>query len=81
MKFIELCDSNNCTGCGACYNICPKDSISMIQDEEGFLIPSIDRTVCIECALCVKVCPILNPIGKIQSGRISYCRFVQKVKR
>ncbi|WP_288205511.1 Coenzyme F420 hydrogenase/dehydrogenase, beta subunit C-terminal domain [uncultured Parabacteroides sp.] len=67
MKFIELCDSNDCTGCGACYNICPKDSISMIQDEEGFLIPSIDRTVCIECALCVKVCPILNPIEKFKA--------------
>lgn len=25
-----------CCGCTACYAICPKEAISMIEDEEGF---------------------------------------------
>ena len=27
---------SECCGCGACYNICPKKAIEMIEDEEGF---------------------------------------------
>lgn len=25
-----------CCGCTACYAICPKEAISMVEDEEGF---------------------------------------------
>ncbi len=32
----------------------------MTEDEEGFLYPSVDKDVCIECGLCEKTCPILN---------------------
>lgn len=28
-----------CCGCTACYAICPKEAISMIEDEEGFEYP------------------------------------------
>lgn len=34
----------------------------MKTDIEGFLQPSIDQEKCIECGLCVKHCPIINPI-------------------
>ena len=49
-----------CTGCCACFNACPKHAISMIENREGFLYPSIDMTCCINCGLCEKVCPALN---------------------
>ena len=26
-----------CCGCTACYAICPKEAISMVEDEEGFV--------------------------------------------
>lgn len=32
----------------------------MRADEEGFLYPHVDKTTCVNCGLCEKVCPILN---------------------
>jgi len=46
----------DCCGCTACMNICPKQAITMIADDEGFLYPSINQELCIECDLCKKVC-------------------------
>ena len=50
----------NCSGCGACYNVCPVSAISLISNDEGFLIPEIDLDKCISCGKCDKVCPHLN---------------------
>ena len=33
----------------------------MVADEEGFLAPVIDATVCIRCKLCEQQCPVLHP--------------------
>ena len=52
--------NKNCTGCSACVQKCPKQCISMIANEEGFLYPQVDSNQCIHCNLCEKVCPILN---------------------
>lgn len=57
---IDIKDKSQCCGCNACYNICPKNCIDMIMDEEGFVYPYIDKTNCIKCNLCEKKCPILN---------------------
>ena len=61
---IQLCEQNECTGCGACYNICPKHAIDMKTDAEGFKFPEIDASLCIECKLCQKACHILSPVSK-----------------
>lgn len=50
----------NCCGCSACYNICPKNAISMIDDEEGFSYPVIDENLCIDCGFCQNTCPLLK---------------------
>lgn len=50
----------NCCGCTACMNICPKNAIIMKEDEEGFLYPVIDQTKCIECGKCMRVCEFQN---------------------
>ncbi|NEP51478.1 MAG: 4Fe-4S dicluster domain-containing protein, partial [Moorea sp. SIO3C2] len=42
-----------CTRCGACDPICPVDCISF--DEQRY--PVIDTKTCVDCGLCVKVCP------------------------
>lgn len=55
---ITILEKQNCYGCFACFNICPQNCISMKDDEEGFLYPNVDKTKCIECDLCEKVCPI-----------------------
>lgn len=49
-----------CCGCEACAQICPKQCISMIEDNEGFLYPSVDETKCIHCQSCEKVCPVID---------------------
>lgn len=57
---IELKSKSDCCGCSACVQRCPKQCISMQEDEEGFLYPQIDLTQCINCGLCEKVCPVIN---------------------
>ncbi len=46
----------DCCGCTACVSICPRQAIIMKSDEDGFLYPVIDDSLCIECGLCKKVC-------------------------
>ena len=57
---IEIIEKSKCSGCKACYNICPNNCIDMIMDEEGFWYPKVDKTTCIQCDLCEKICPELN---------------------
>lgn len=45
-----------CSGCGACKDICPLGCISMEYDAEGFCYPVIDYTRCIDCNQCRKIC-------------------------
>ena len=46
-----------CTGCRLCEHICPKKCISFVNDREGFLVPQINKDICVNCGLCVKRCP------------------------
>lgn len=48
----------NCTGCGACVQRCPKQCISWTTKEFDFRYPQVDEATCINCGLCEKVCPI-----------------------
>ena len=48
----------DCCGCSACYAICPKSAIKMVEDEEGFEYPQINEEICVGCGMCMKVCPI-----------------------
>lgn len=57
---INIIDKKDCCGCSACTQFCPKQSITMECDSEGFLYPHIDTEKCIDCGLCEKVCPVIN---------------------
>ena len=46
-----------CTGCRACELSCPKKCISMVPDNEGFMIAVIDTAICVNCGLCIELCP------------------------
>lgn len=69
---IEIKNKKDCCGCYACYNICPKECITMESDNEGFWYPKIDKNKCINCNLCEKVCPIINLIKRADSKKIAY---------
>lgn len=53
-------NKNECCGCTACKFICPVDAIEMIADKEGFLYPTIDQSICIECKKCQDICAFKN---------------------
>jgi coenzyme F420-reducing hydrogenase beta subunit len=36
----------------------------MREDPKGFLYPSVDDALCIECGLCERTCPLLKPISQ-----------------
>lgn len=57
---IDVKDKKDCCGCYACAQICPKQCIELIADNEGFSYPKVDRDVCIDCGLCERVCPVIN---------------------
>ena len=57
---ISIKKKEDCVGCNACVQRCPKQCISMNEDEQGFLYPIVDVSKCIECGLCEKVCPVIN---------------------
>lgn len=59
-KSVKNIDKPICTGCNACYNICPKNAISMSPDSEGFVYPIVNEKQCVQCGLCQKTCPPLN---------------------
>lgn len=57
---IQISDKTKCCGCTACASSCPKQCISMLSDEEGFLYPLVESKKCINCGICEKVCPYKN---------------------
>ncbi len=66
---IKIKDKKDCTGCSACFNICPVNAIDMVKDKEGFKYPRVNMKKCINCELCEKVCPINNPVSKEQNNK------------
>ena len=57
---IKIDSKEKCCGCWACVQRCPKHCITMVEDDEGFLYPKVDSSLCIDCSLCEKVCPVIN---------------------
>ena len=55
---MNISNINNCCGCGACRQICPKNCIIKVNDNEGFIKMQITTNECINCGLCIKVCPM-----------------------
>lgn len=57
---ITITNKNECCGCEACANKCPKNAITMVEDEYGFRYPKVNKDLCINCDLCRKACPIIK---------------------
>lgn len=59
--YLKTLDKYECCGCTACEQVCAKDAISMVQDNEGFSYPIINKDLCVNCGLCEKVCAFAQP--------------------
>lgn len=63
MTINPVVESAGCCSCGACFSICPQDAICFKVTNIGRKYAVINDN-CIDCGLCSKACPILNPIEK-----------------
>ena len=61
MGNFSAINKNDCSGCGACVQICPQSCLALRPDKEGFLHPIMDSQNCVNCGKCIKVCPVENP--------------------
>lgn len=68
LSFIN--NKGDCTGCSACFSVCPVHCIKMDFDCEGFLYPTASDE-CIHCNQCEKICPISNPKKLISDKNIT----------
>lgn len=57
---INFQRKEECCGCGACYDACNHNAIEWQADEEGFSYPSVNQSLCVDCGLCNRACPIEN---------------------
>ena len=69
---LKIVNKEECSGCFACVNKCPRQCIKMIEDDEGFLYPKINEDNCVDCGLCEKVCPNINDIEIKEKNIIAY---------
>lgn len=75
----KLCEKQKCTGCMACYNICPQKAINM-DIYKGFLYPIINGN-CIDCGQCYAVCPANCNVSKQEPiNKIAYAVFNKSKK-
>lgn len=58
---ISTQKNEQCCGCEACADVCPKNAITFKTDLEGFLYPEVNSD-CVDCGLCGKICPEINEI-------------------
>lgn len=61
MSTVSMLDRSKCYSCRSCLLSCPKNAIEMVENEEGFLYPDVNHEKCIDCGICVKRCPAMNP--------------------
>lgn len=66
-----------CYGCEACIQICPRNALSMKEDDEGFRYPLLDESLCVGCNLCHKVCPYENMPERHGSDKYAFGGYIK----
>lgn len=74
-------NKNLCTGCGACYNTCPLNAISIKFNKNGFYSPIVDNDKCVKCGKCRNVCPALNFENRNNDKPVCYVAYANDEER
>lgn len=70
MNINEISTKFLCSGCGTCSAVCNKHAITMRNSNMGRLYASVDEAKCVDCGLCIKVCPKTNVFEEIKDTSI-----------
>ena len=73
---IDFDFNKDCYGCGLCIEACPVKAIQFVEDAEGFHVPVVDSSKCIQCGKCNKLCIRLNESDKVN---ITESRLQQRI--
>ena len=52
-----VCLENDCVGCKACVDVCPKNAIAVIDSLISYNA-LIDESLCVKCDMCHQICQI-----------------------
>lgn len=72
IKYILTHDPSDCCGCRACEQVCAHKALHFEEDKEGFLYPVLDTSRCVDCGLCGKVCPMMQPEKALHEEGMAY---------
>lgn len=70
MGKVLTVDRKNCSGCGACVNVCAKNAVFMKAGDDGFVYPEIDSAKCVSCGRCAAVCPLEKAVPAAEPVRV-----------
>lgn len=73
-NFLPEIDSENCTGCGKCVNVCPVEAMTLVSSNDP-LRPKrkkavLNDQICLGCAVCARVCTHENINLKSRAQRV-----------
>lgn len=53
----DVVDWGLCVGCGACYSLCDRNAVSLVNVEEIGIRPQFRPDGCSDCRNCLSICP------------------------
>lgn len=68
----DVVDWRLCVGCGACYAVCEKKGVQLVNYESEGIRPVFNPEICEGCTDCLPVCPGREVNGRLAIGDSPY---------
>ncbi|MDW2799768.1 Coenzyme F420 hydrogenase/dehydrogenase, beta subunit C-terminal domain [Clostridium boliviensis] len=62
----------DCVGCRSCEQSCPPNCITIEENAEGFLYPVVNDSMCVQCGICLKKCPVSQTWSDVRDPLAAY---------